>query len=146
MSGPQSRSMSRHLDGRVHDMPEHTEENPAQNHFPFRAIATDAIRFWERGRILYNGTLAAITIVCFAYELPGSFQGITFGSLFALFILALIANMLYCLAYPIDVFWQISGFQKPWVRWRWLLLALGTFTGAVLALYIVAAMLESLAA
>jgi len=40
--------------------------------------------------------------------------------------MAAAANVLYCTAYVVDLFVQMSNFQKVWKRYRWVVLAAGT--------------------
>lgn len=91
----------------------------------FREIATDALRFWERGRIAFNLVLLALSI----YML----QGDVFEYLIALFSYALIANGLYTTAYIPDVFIQHSDFRGHWRRFRWLLWLAGTAFASFIA-------------
>ena len=98
-----------------------------------RAALTDAIRYWERGRILYNTVLAIIVIAYFAINLPGSKGQLSFGLLQGFFVLAVLANIAYCAAYPIDVFTQLSGVRAVWVRYRWVLLVVGILFAAIFA-------------
>lgn len=104
-----------------------------------RAHVSDALRFWETGRIAFNLALLALTV-------GGAFLSIgADASRFehwlmlapALLVLAAVANLLYCAAYPVDLLAQASEFREPWRRWRWLLWAAGTG----LALLMAAAML-----
>jgi hypothetical protein len=102
------------------------------SHLPFREIATDAIRYWETRRPLYNGVLALIVLGYLGAALPSSRAAITFDSLLGLFVLAVLANLCYCAAYVVDIFAQLSGFQAVWRRWRGMLLLLGVaFAGVV---------------
>lgn len=91
----------------------------------FREIATDALRFWERGRIAFNLVLLALSI----YMLRGD----VFEYLFPLFAYALIANFFYTTAYIPDVFIQHSDFRVLWRRLRWLLWLAGTAFASFIA-------------
>jgi hypothetical protein len=98
----------------------------------FREITTDAIRYWEPRRLLYNAVLALIVGVYFCRALPESRAAVTVDGILGLFVLAVFANLCYCAAYIVDLFAQFSGFRSLWLRWRWLLLALGiTFAGII---------------
>jgi hypothetical protein len=95
-------------------------------------MITDAIRYWEPRRFIYNGVLALIVIGYFCGALPESQKAISFDGFLFVFILAVLANLCYCSAYVADIFAQFSGFRVLWLRWRWLLLALGiTFAGII---------------
>jgi len=71
-----------------------------------REYLTDAIKFWEPWRLLYNLTLAAIVIVYFAIGYPQSKFTRTVDFCLGLFMLAVIANVAYCAAYVVDIFAQ----------------------------------------
>lgn len=75
-----------------------------------REYLTDAIRFWEPWRILYNLTLAAVVIIYFAIGYPQSKSTLTVDFCLGLFMLAVIANVAYCAAYVVDIFAQASAF------------------------------------
>lgn len=98
-----------------------------------REIATDALRYWERRRLIYNAVLAAIVIGVFIWALPDACRRLTPSSALSLVILAILANLLYCAAYVPDVFVQLSDFRHVWRRNRWLLFAVGLILAAALA-------------
>ena|SRR6476620_3272854 len=99
----------------------------------FREAITDAVRFWERGRLAYNLLLATVVGVVFVAGWPLSRDALTTDVAQQLFVLAVVANALYCAAYVVDVVVQFSEFRAPWRRHRWLLLALGSLFAAILA-------------
>lgn len=105
-----------------------------------REYFTDAIRFWEPRRVIYNLVLAAIVITYFGLGYPGSKSVITLDFALGLFILAVVANVAYCAAYLVDVFVQASGFREMWQRVRWVLFALGTTFAAVITRFVVMGM------
>jgi hypothetical protein len=99
---------------------------------PIREALTDAIRYWERARIVYNLVLVFIVIFYFVANLPRSATHLTFDLAQGLFLLAVIANVAFCAAYLVDVFVQLSGVRAAWLRYRWVLFAIGlTFAGIV---------------
>ena len=67
-------------------------------HADLRAILTDAIRYWERLRLLYNGVLAGVVGYCLLPRLlnPGGLDGgvVTLQ----LFLCAVLANVAYTTA------------------------------------------------
>ena len=83
-----------------------------------REWATDAIRYWEPRRVVYNAVLAAIVITYFAIGLPSSKQLLNLNFVLFLFLLAVLANVCYCAAYLVDIFAQTSGFRELWQRYR----------------------------
>jgi hypothetical protein len=97
----------------------------------FREYTTEAIRYWEPRRIVYNLVLAAIVGICFFtsgfYKRPFSLDE------FLLFVLlCVLANVAYCAAYVVDIFAQTSGFREQWRNLRWVLFAIGLVFAAIL--------------
>jgi hypothetical protein len=101
-----------------------------------REYATDAIKFWERWRLLYNLILAAIVITYFAIAYPLSKAVLTIDFCLGLFLLAVIANVAYCAAYIADIFAQASGFRDVWRRYRMVLFVLGTLFASIITRFI----------
>jgi len=101
-----------------------------------REYVTDAIKFWEPWRLLYNLTLAAIVIIYFALAYPVSRATLTVDFCLGLFLLAVIANVAYCAAYIVDVFAQASGFREIWRRYRKVLFVIGTLFAAIITRFI----------
>ena len=97
-----------------------------------REMVTDAIRYWEPRRILYNAVLALIVIGYFCGSWPRSRATLSFDGFLFVFILAVVANLCYCAAYIADIFAQFSGFRVIWLRWRWLLLVLGILFAGII--------------
>jgi hypothetical protein len=95
-----------------------------------RENITDALRFWETGRIYYN--LALLTPVLLAVNFAQAAFDFWVSALPFLIVAAIGANVLYCAAYPADLLIQSSGFREIWRRWRWALWALGTLLALVL--------------
>ncbi len=79
-----------------------------------RDYFTDAIKFWEPRRVIYNLALALIVIIYFAVGYPSSKAVLSIDFLLGLFLLAVVANVAYCAAYLVDVFVQASGFRDTW--------------------------------
>ena len=95
-------------------------------------MLTNALRYWEPRRIVYNAVLAVVVLAYFVAAWPTSKSSVTINGLLVLFVLAVLANVAYCAAYLGDVFVQFSGFQQVWYRWRWLLFAVGTAFAAAI--------------
>ena len=96
-----------------------------------RDALSDAIRYWEPRRILYNAVLLVVVAVTYWATLPRAI--LNADSLQALFVLAVLANVAYCAAYAVDVVAQISAFRGIWLRVRWMLLIVGLLFAGVLA-------------
>ena len=106
-----------------------------------RDVATDALRYWETRRLVYNAILALIVVGYFTAAWPGSKASLTLDSALHLFLLAVFANVLYCAAYIADGFVQLSGFRQSWSHWRWVLLLVGTAVAAIITRFVVMAFL-----
>jgi hypothetical protein len=107
-------------------------EGAIENTLTIREAATDAIRFWEPRRLIYNGALAVIVIGYFIAYLPESKAFVSVDRALFLFNLAVLANVAYCAAYVVDVFVQASGFRNEWRRMRWVLFAIGLVFASIL--------------
>jgi len=101
-----------------------------------RDYFTDAIKFWEPRRIIYNLVLAAIVILYFATGYPSSKAMLSVDFALGLFLLAVAANIVCCAASLVDVFVQASGFREVWQRSRWVLFVIGTTFAAVITRFI----------
>jgi hypothetical protein len=101
-----------------------------------RAAVTSAIAYWERARIVYNLVLAVVVGLHFAAAWPGSWSRVTLDLGQLVFLLAVLANVAFCAAYPVDVFAQLSGFRAGWLKVRGLLLVVGIAFAAILTRYI----------
>jgi hypothetical protein len=105
-----------------------------------RDYFTDAIKFWEPRRVIYNLVLAAIVIMYFSVGYPSSKSVLSVDFLLGLFLLAVAANVAYCAAYLVDVFVQASGFREVWQRSRWVLLVIGITFAAVITRFVAMSM------
>ena len=91
-----------------------------------------AIRFWEKLRLVYNLALTAIVIVYYVVGYPASKSVLSLDFYLTLFLLAVLANVVYCTAYIVDVFAQALAFRDVWFRYRWLLFSIGTIFAAII--------------
>jgi hypothetical protein len=99
-----------------------------------RDALSDAIRYWEPRRILYNTVLLLVVAVTYWANLPASRASLNADSSpQVLFVLAVLANVAYCAAYAADVVAQISAYRDKWLRVRWMLLVIGVLFAGVLA-------------
>lgn len=98
-----------------------------------RDSVTDAMKFWEPRRVVYNAALATIVIGYFAAGYPHSKSTLTIDTFFVLFVLAVLANVAYCAAYVADLFAQASGFQDAWRKFRWILFVIGLAFAGIIA-------------
>ena len=94
---------------------------------------SEALRYWEPRRILYNFVLALVVAAVFGANLPASRDSLSFDTAQGLFVLAVLANIAYCGAHVVDIVLQLSTYRARWLRARWVLLAIGIAFAAVLA-------------
>jgi hypothetical protein len=98
---------------------------------------TDSLQFWEIGRVAYNIILTAVVVGTVG---PATLLHFSPNNFAALGVLAVFANVLYCAAYPVDLFVQASHWRAEWKRVRWMLWIIGTMTASWLAFSLFAAM------
>lgn len=103
---------------------------------PLSDLLANAIRYWERCRLLYNGVLALVVAIYFFVAWPESKAAITVDHSLQLFLQAVVANVLYCAAYPADVFAQLSSLRPLWLRYRWVVFAIGLAFASIITRFI----------
>jgi hypothetical protein len=108
-----------------------------------RECVTDAIRYWEHRRILYNAVLAIVVLVYFVAGLPMSRQSLSLDTLLGIFLLAVLANVVYCAAYVPDVFAQMSAFRERWRDLRAILFVVGLIFAGILTRFWAIGMFEA---
>jgi hypothetical protein len=97
-----------------------------------REALSQAIRYWEPRRLLYNAILLFEVGAIFALHLPASRAALGVDLVLILFVLAVLSNVAYCACYLIDVAAQLSSFTAIWLRYRWALFLVGVaFAGAL---------------
>jgi hypothetical protein len=109
---------------------------PSMDTTNLREGATDAIRFWEPRRLIYNAVLAAIVLLYCAKNYPASKAQLTFDGAQGVFLLAVLANVVYCAAYVADIFAQISGYRELWQRYRWILFVIGMLFAGIITRFV----------
>jgi hypothetical protein len=97
---------------------------------------TNAIRFWEPRRVIYNLVLTVIVVAYFVAAYPASKAVLSVDSALGVFLLAVVANVAYCGAYLVDIFVQMSGFREVWHRGRWVLFVIGTTFAAIISRFV----------
>lgn len=90
-----------------------------------------AVRFWEWRRIQYNLVLAAVFLFWVAHTWPAFRPALHLVPLAQLFVLALIANLLYSAVYLAELVSQN-------LRWRQTVWVVGTAFAALLETYWIA--------
>jgi hypothetical protein len=94
-------------------------------------IITESLQYWEPRRLVFNGGLAMAVLATTLFH-HGSLWALTGQAFAGLLIMAIIANVLYCSAYLVDVFIQMSDYQQVWKRQRWAVLIAGTLFAVAL--------------
>ena len=98
-----------------------------------REILDDAIRYWELRRVPYNLILVAVVVVWLVANRANLHEALVWPAILALFVMAALANVLYTVAYCVDVFVQFSSFRYLWRRQRWMLWLAGVLLAVALA-------------
>lgn len=112
-----------------------TSSNSLHADSSLRDILSDAIRYWEPRRIVYN-VMLALVVVGFVVATWPHFRGAWgFEHVLAWLVLAVLANACYCAAYLADIPMQYSAFQAVWRRRRWALWLIGTLFAMALAYF-----------
>ena len=97
-----------------------------------RDMATDALRYWEPRRLLYNALLTAVVLVDVGLQWPLPRGVINFNAVLGLFVLAVLANVAYCAAYVVDLFLQFTHYREQRRWWRAGVAIIGfTFAGVL---------------
>ncbi len=97
-----------------------------------RDSVTDAIRYWEPRRLLYNLVLAAIVLSYFVMYYPTTKSLLSIDSVLFLFLLVVLANVAYCTAYLVDIFVSASSYRDQWKKHRWVLFLIGLLFAAII--------------
>ncbi len=105
------------------------------SHSSLHEILSDAIRYWEPRRIVYNLLLGLVVIGWAVATWPHFRAGLRFEPLLGLLVLAVLANGCYCAAYVVDIAFQFSDLRASWRRHRWLLWISGTLLALALTYY-----------
>jgi hypothetical protein len=105
--------------------------------------ARAAVLFWERGRAVFNIVLTVIVLVVFRDHLVEMIEP---KALMGLVTLGIVANLFYCLAYPVDLVLQLSGRSDVLRRGRWGFLGAGLIGGSFVAWIVSLAVLAPLSA
>ncbi|MEM9353686.1 MAG: hypothetical protein AAGA92_11790 [Planctomycetota bacterium] len=103
---------------------------------PENPAFSEAVRYWEPRRLLYNAALAAVVLFNALSGLPASMALLSVDLVLTVCLLAVIANMVYCAAYPVDVFLQYTAYADTWRRRRGVLLAIGLLTAMILTRFV----------
>lgn len=99
---------------------------------------SDAIRYWERGRIFYNLVLAAVFIGWIVLTWPHFSESPRGQGLVFLIFFFIMANLLYSAVYLVDLPMQYSPLRLMWRRGRIVLWLVGMLVAFVFTNYWIA--------
>jgi uncharacterized membrane protein len=98
----------------------------------FRESLTNAIRYWEKMRIVYNVVLVLVVAGCFAWNHAALGSKLTVDVFLSIILCGILLNVLYCSAYVVDVLVQMSEFRERWANLRWVLFSIGATFAAIM--------------
>jgi hypothetical protein len=98
----------------------------------FRESLSNAIRYWEKMRIVYNVVLLLVVAGCFAWNYSAVGSKLSVNVFLSMIFCAILLNVLYCAAYILDVLVQMTDFRELWTKFRWGLFAIGALFAAIL--------------
>jgi hypothetical protein len=108
----------------------------------FRDSVTAAIRYWEPRRLIYNFVLAGIVLIYFGLNYATSRSKISLDLALLLFLLAVLANVAYCAAYPVDIFVSASSYREQWLKYRWVIFLIGVLFAATITRFFALGMFQ----
>ena len=114
------------------------QSNGAPDNSTLRQHFGDAIRYWEKGRFIYNLVLFAFVIAWFSLSWPHFRPSLNIRSLFLLAVLGVLANVCYSAVYLVDIPMQDSSFKNSWHRKRWVLWLIGMTLAILITNYWIA--------
>jgi hypothetical protein len=109
----------------------------------FGELASDALRYWEPRRAIYNVILLIVVAAEFFMRWPASKSALSSDTILVCFFLAVLANVAYCAAYAVDLFVQFSGLRSSWGRMRWVVFLVGTAFAATITHFFAPGLFEA---
>lgn len=101
-----------------------------------KELVVDSARYWERMRIAYNLVLATLSLVCWGPEIFSGRAIDLISGVVVLLVFAVVANLCYCSAYPIDLLFQLTPARSYRKYCRWVLFTCGMLLASVSALWV----------
>jgi uncharacterized membrane protein len=98
----------------------------------FRESITNAIRYWEKMRVVYNAVLLFVVAGCFAWNYSAVGSKLSVNLCLSMILCGILLNVGYCAAYIVDVLVQMSEFRESWAKSRWVLFSIGAMFAAIL--------------
>lgn len=100
------------------------------------AYVASGLRYWEPRRVIYNAVLVVVVLGHIWAAWPASRDKLSVDLVLVCFVLAVIANILYCSAYVADMFLQFSGLDIATRLGRPILLTIGCAFAAIVAHFV----------
>jgi hypothetical protein len=116
--------------------PSHHGISSERESVSFSDAFTQAVRYWEPRRLLYNAALALVVVLCVAANWPTSRATFTMPTALTVFIFAVLANVAYCAAYVPDILLLRSTLRGTWTGLRWALLVVGILFAASITYFV----------
>jgi Mn2+/Fe2+ NRAMP family transporter len=110
----------------------------------FRDVLSNALAYWERRRLFYNAVLLVIALFMFLVGQPETRSLLSFSGAVVFLMLAVVANVLYSVAYLPDIALQLSNYRDGWLRWRKGLFWFGLVFAGLLTFWVMGVGLVSL--
>jgi len=105
---------------------------------PFLEAFAAAVRYWEPRRILYNVVLSAVAAGWIVATWPHFLPAFALSSVLPLTVLAVLANLCYCAAYPAEIAVQLCAAGAARARWRLAIWIAGLLLAVLLENYWIA--------
>jgi len=112
------------------------EVNPTGN--GKRVDLKNAAKFWERQRLWYNAVLLLVVVLWVVLTWPHFRPAMNLVALGKMMVLALLANLCYCVGYAMEGFIQPLVEQRYWRRVRWVVWVVGMLFAVLLTNYWIA--------
>ena len=103
-----------------------------------RPGSSEAVRFWEPGRLWYNGALFVVVLLWLKLTWPHFRPALTLEALGKMLVLALLANVCYCAAYVVEAGIQAVSSDLARRRFRWASWILGVLLALLIENYWIA--------
>lgn len=109
---------------------------PATSLSRIKFYLADAAAYWEPMRVVYNVVLGVLAVACWGLDIVLSGPSQWLGAVVVMAIFAGIANALYCLAYPVDLAFQMVPLSQNSKGFRSILFTVGVVIASGLALWV----------
>jgi hypothetical protein len=83
-----------------------------------KELLEDAVGYWERRRIMFNVTIAAVVLAWLIFTWPRFREALSVSSLTFVVVLGVATNVLYSLLYLVDLPMQRTPCASAWRRSR----------------------------